>query len=239
MNASRRQRVVLFATLPGVCLLALFVVWHQTRTDGRGRIIKDADFEFYVPPGIEGQSTVPLVVGLSPGGNPDDVMLVWEPVADRFKWIVMASWKFRNGEDPTPVFEKIKEEIESGVRGLPVDRKRIIATGLSGGGMGSHALAYHYPELFSGVVVNTGMMNEFYLGRASTYPRGKLAVFLASHKDFRYQEMHRDKAFLDSLGWKTHWIEFEGGHRLAPISTYEQAAGWLKEQWGGREEVGK
>ena len=28
---------------------------------------------------------------------------------------------------------------------------------------------------------------------------------------------------------KHHWIEFAGGHTLAPAAVYEQAAGWLEE----------
>ncbi len=53
-------------------------------------------------------------------------------------------------------------------------------------------------------------------------------VFLASPTDFRYNEMKRDRGFLESHGWKTKWIEFTGGHTLAPYEIYEQAAQWLE-----------
>ena len=54
---------------------------------------------------------------------------------------------------------------------------------------------------------------------------------LASPSDFRYQEMKRDRTFLEILGWKTKWIEFQGGHRIAPAASYDQAARWLIENW--------
>jgi predicted esterase len=107
-----------------------------------------------------------------------------------------------------------------------VDKSRIIATGLSGGGMASHYLAYAHPELFAAVIINTGMMAE----DQPTWPhppRGKIAVFLASPTDFRYEQMKKNRLFLESLGWKTHWIEFPGGHRLAPSAVLEDAAEWL------------
>ena len=68
------------------------------------------------------------------------------------------------------------------------------------------------------------MISEYYLNKKFNYPRGKIAVFLASPSDFRYSEMKRDLAFLKSLGWKTEWIEFKGGHKAAPPSAYKEAA---------------
>jgi predicted esterase len=86
-----------------------------------------------------------------------------------------------------------------------------------------------YPDLIKAVVINTGMINENYISQKSKYPRNKLAVFIASASDFRYNEMKRDRKFLEDLGWKTKWTEFGGGHMIAPASKYEEAAAWLDE----------
>ena len=91
--------------------------------------------------------------------------------------------------------------------------------------MGAHAFVAFHPDLVRAVVVNTGMMEEAF--RSASYPEGKLAVFLASPTDFRVGEMKADRAFLEAHHWTTQWLEFEGGHRLAPTATYEQAAEWL------------
>ena len=40
--------------------------------------------------------------------------------------------------------------------------------------------------------------------------------------------MKRDRDFLISCGWRVDWIEFDGGHTLAPDNIYEQAAEWLE-----------
>jgi hypothetical protein len=43
--------------------------------------------------------------------------------------------------------------------------------------------------------------------------------------------MLHDWNFLKEHNWKTKWIEFEGGHRIAPDSAYQQAAQWLEEKF--------
>ncbi len=79
--------------------------------------------------------------------------------------------------------------------------------------------------------MNTGMMPHHMAGNdpfdAAHYPRGKLAVFLASPKDFRYREMQEDRALLETVGWQTAWFEFDAGHTYAPPDVYQQAAAWL------------
>ena len=97
--------------------------------------------------------------------------------------------------------------------------------------MQSHSFSFHYPGLISAIVINTGMMDDYYINRVSSYPKRKIAVFLASPTDFRYNEMKRDRNFLEKLEWKTKWIEFTGGHVLAPDSAYQEAAAWLAEQF--------
>jgi hypothetical protein len=75
------------------------------------------------------------------------------------------------------------------------------------------------------------MIHEDYQdGKKYYYPRNKIAMFLASPADFRYNQMESDRSFLGSIGWKTKWIEFEGSHRIAPKAAYETAAEWLFEQ---------
>jgi hypothetical protein len=103
--------------------------------------------------------------------------------------------------------------------------------------MGAHAFAFLSPQLISAVVINTGMMHENYSQGAQKYmyPKGKLAVFLASPTDFRYGAMKKDRVFLEELGWKTQWIEFAGGHTFAPQAKYEEAALWLEEELGKRQ----
>jgi predicted esterase len=124
--------------------------------------------------------------------------------------------------------QNVLSEMHTVEKKYPVDNQRVILSGMSGGGMGAHGLAEFYPDEMRAIVVNTGMMAEG--SHTSAYPNNRLAVFLASPTDFRYDEMHRDQTFLQSHNWRTHWLEFSGGHTLAPPALYAQAAQWLEQK---------
>lgn len=209
------------------CGLAAAFVLHTICFAQPARTIEDTDHLLYLPAGIERAGERPLVIALSPSADAQAMIKTWKKAADRQQWIILASRKFRNNIDCTPVFADIVKTVRRLADELPIDTSRIIVTGFSGGGMGSYSFVYLYPKLVSAVVINTGMMHENLAGRRDIFPRNKLAVFLASPTDFRYDQMQRDRAFLESLGWDTRWTEFPGGHTLAPEQAYREAAAWL------------
>ena len=199
-----------------------FAVWADT--------IDTPEYILYMPSGIDSGQKYPLVIALSPNADAQGMINVWKAISEKYNWILFASKEFKNGQ---PFYSDVDYHIMAVVKQLcmqyPIDTSRIIATGMSGGGMGSHGYAFIFPEIISAIVVNTGKINEYFLepGQKEKYPQGKIAVFLASPTDFRYQEMKRDQVFLENIGWKTKWIEFEGGHTFAPASAYGEAAEWL------------
>lgn len=193
-----------------------------------GRLVDRPTFLAYVPEGWKSDHRSPLVFALSPGGDAAGALYAWAAVADRHQWVVAASREFRNGQPFGPSLEHLDAELTAIEAEFAVDPHKVIITGLSGGAMGSHAYAKFHPDRVRAVVPNTGMMSAPFM--TADYPEGKLAVFLASPTDFRYGEMKRDFAFLESHHWKLQWYEFAGGHRLAPQETYEAAAAWLEEQ---------
>jgi predicted esterase len=209
---------VLLAIIP-VCLARL------------PEVIDKAEYLIYIPSGIDTDKKYLLIVALSPSADAQSTVNTWKSVAEKYKWIIFASKEFRNGIDMEAVLGKIATVLKKLFLELPIDKSKVIATGFSGGGMGAHGFSFLHPELIQAVIVNTGMMHEYYIGKKSAYPQGKIAIFLASPTDFRYGEMKRDCAFLESLSWKTKWIEFEGGHRLAPATAYDEAAWWLTLQF--------
>jgi hypothetical protein len=195
----------------------------------QSQTIKNNHFILYIPQGIESGKKYPLIVGFHPGGNAQAVINQWIPLAEKYKLFVYATLESRNGQNMMSSFPIIKERIEDEVlRKYPIHRKKIIATGISGGGMGSHFMSFMFNDFLSAVIVNTGMMHDYQKQRRSQCARNKLAVMLASPTDFRYDEMVEDEKFLRyKLNWQTKWIEFQGGHVLAPYEVYEQAVEWL------------
>jgi predicted esterase len=196
----------------------------------RPRVVETGEYVLYLPSELDLQSRHPLLVALSPSADAWSMIRAWQPVVEKHKWLLFASKTSRNGVPYGSIVPPLIAAVKSVSADYPVDKSRIVATGLSGGGMASHCLAYMHPELFAAVIINTGMMAE----DQPTWPhpsRNKIAVFVASPTDFRYEQMKKDRLFLESLGWKTHWIEFPGGHRLAPSAVLEDAAEWLSQEF--------
>lgn len=184
----------------------------------------------YIPAGITDTKMYPLVIALSPTGDAQAMIETWIGISEKYKWMIFASKEFRTGVDMGPVLEKMMSEIAKLSTRFPVDQTRLMAAGLAGGGMGAHALSFLYPKVIRAVVVNTGMINDYFIGQKDAYPRDKLAVFLANPSGLRYEEMKRDRKFLEGFNWKTKWIEFKGTDAVAPASAYQEAVEWLNNQ---------
>ena len=195
-------------------------------------IINSQQYMLYIPSGIDSNKKYPLVLALSPGADAQSMISTWKNVSEKHKWLIFASKVSRNGMDFKEAGGHLSSLIRQVSLNYPADRNKIIASGFSGGGQVSHYLSMYYPNIFWAIVVNTCMIHEnFSGGKSYSYPKGKIAVFLASPTDFRYNQMKIDRDFLEGLGWKTKWIEFQGGHIIASDSAYQEAAQWLSEQF--------
>lgn len=198
--------------------------------------IENEYYILYIPKGIEKQKKYPLVLGFHPGGNAQAVIQQWQPLAEKYKLIICATKESRNGGNMLEKIPRIKNRIEREVLPqYPVHKRKIIATGISGGGMCAHFMTFMFNDFLAAVVVNTGMMNDYQIDRQHKCARNKRAVMLASPTDFRYDEMRRDNSFLKKqLDWKTKWLEFDGGHIPAPQKAYEQGLEWLLQELSRR-----
>ncbi|MBU1862448.1 MAG: alpha/beta hydrolase [Candidatus Omnitrophica bacterium] len=117
---------------------------------------------------------------------------VWKDVAEHSVWIIYASKTHRNGMSFDDILPQLNNSIRKVMNRFPIKRSAIVATGFSGGGMCAHALTQRYPRLIRAVLSNTGMIHEVFTKEAHKYPRNKIAVFLASPTDFRYDAMQCD-----------------------------------------------
>ncbi|MGD0709289.1 MAG: hypothetical protein ABSA51_12705 [Anaerolineaceae bacterium] len=197
-------------------------LWRLT-----GKLQDHGTYLLYKPDGLDENQPATLIFALSPTADAMSMISVWAKVADEHHWLLAASKDSRNGVEVSILFPEIEGELTDVEQNHKIDPRRVIMTGLSGGGMMSYYFVDAFPDRVSAVVINTGMMDESVMD--PSFPKSKLAVLLASPTDFRWQEMHRDRDFLRSQGWTVDWIEFAGGHTFAPPDIYDQAAQWLDE----------
>ncbi len=189
----------------------------------------DSEFMLYLPEGLKDGKKYPLVIALSPTADAASLIRAWKSASDRYKFIILSSKKHSNDTDSNEIMPGIISKVLDLFLEYPIDRTKVIASGVSGGAMGAYDLCYLYPDIIIATVANVGMIRDYFIQKKAEYPEAKVAVFLASPGDFRYDEMKRDEAFLKELNWETKWIEFGGGHRIAPSPVYEKAAGWLSD----------
>jgi len=212
-------------------VFSLSIFFSCSVFDREAKVISKKSFLLYLPSGLKSNKKYPLVIALSPSGHAGSMLAVWKEVSEKYKWIILGSKKFRNRVDSGPIFSDIVVSINTLAKKYPIDKDRVIVTGLSGGGMGAHYFAFLYPNLIRAVVPNVGFINKYLLKEKKDYPKGKLVVFLAGTGDFNYNYMKADKDFLESLGWKAKWIEFKGGHSHASKEAFIDTARWLTKQF--------
>ncbi len=232
VNPPGPWRYVIIVVLMTLCIYCTRVRSIYAEYYGGERIVDTPDYLLYIPKGLDPAKEYPLIIALHPGADAQCMINLWKRNAEKHQWIIFASKKFCNGQDTVKSLADLVSILENNIfASYSIDLDRIAAAGFSGGGMGSHGLAFEYPDLISAVIVNTCMIHRYYYTVAERYPQGKKAVFLASPTDFRYNEMKSDCALLEQQGWKTKWIDFAGGHRIAPQQCYDAAADWLESQW--------
>jgi predicted esterase len=204
-----------------VCVLVFPLAAQAAPADAT---IQGPNYSLFVPGALKASDKRPLVMVFSPNGDTRQLVQIWRPHAAKYKWFVLGFNGFRNGQDATPMVADLRAILKELQSAYPIDGRCLIATGFSGGGMFSHDMSALEPQAVVAIVVNTGMSHP---QSRLPAPRNRVAVFLASPSDFRYQEMKADEKRLKALGWETKWIEFQGGHTIAPPAAYKEAADWL------------
>ena len=133
------------------------------------RIIEDSQYIIYIPEGMQSNKNYPLVMALSPSADANSMIRTWKNVSEKYKWIIWASKEIRNGPEPMNlVSDKLAGILQFLVLNYQIDKTKVIMTGYSGGGMQSHSFSFHYPGLISAIVINTGMMDDYYINRDSS-----------------------------------------------------------------------
>lgn len=213
------KRVSLFATLFTVLSFVFAIAGAVNAKE-----FNPDEYAVYVPAGISYDCQNPVIIGFSAGGSGSSVVNLWKEAAEEYNCIIIASNVVRNGMDIQKELKQIKSDLQNNFfNQYPIDPKKVIAVGSSGGGMASHLFSFLHPDLISGVISNVGYIHEGTLAQSKAYPKNKVCAFLAGSKDFNKKLMQEDCNFLRNHGWKCKWLEFEGGHIMAPESYRKDA----------------
>lgn len=211
--------------------------------------VQTRDATILLPTGLVPGRTYPLVVAFAYNGNPSVPFQVWRTQAQENGWIVYASKNYKNavlngGIAPSlAVAGRVKAQIDALPATLPVDRTRIIFTGMSGGANFADFMNLRYPGYAAGVIINSGEIPAQLFHKTPargfvTMPTAadftgsrRVGVFLASPSDSEFYGITQANAkLMQTLGWNTLFLSFPGGHWNAPKATYTQAIQWILSQ---------
>lgn len=122
------------------------------------QVVEKNEYIVYLPAGINNFKKIyPLVIIFHPVAKARDMIEFWRPIADENKFILYASKKFRNDvKDWLEIEDRMIREV---CRNYPVAEEKVIATGLSGGGMGAHMYSVFREDLISAVITNVGRIH--------------------------------------------------------------------------------
>lgn len=218
-------------------LLTSFVFINSlARADG----FNPDDYVIFLPTGINSYIPRPVIMGFSPSGRGQDIIDIWQEAAEEYNCIIIASNLVKNGMDIQKELVKIKSDLKNEfIQEYPIDLKRVIAVGSSGGGMASHLFSFLHPDTISAVITNVGYIHEGTLAKSKIYPRNKICAFLAGTTDYNYKLMKEDLKFLKEHGWTCKWIEFVGGHVMAPQERRKEALKFVLDELEKKEQESK
>ncbi|MBX3357118.1 MAG: prolyl oligopeptidase family serine peptidase [Phycisphaeraceae bacterium] len=194
--------------------------------------------------GVDPRSPAGLLVWIdpSPGGNIPQSL---GPALDHLGFIAVAPM---NADNQRPVGDRLQLALDAVATAMDryhIDRRRIYASGLSGGGKMSALLWAGFPELFAGAIPVVGF--EFWEKIPSSRPgqpyRALIArpepqrldlikthrlALMTGAKDFNHEPIAGAAEILGNQGFASHLYDFRDmGHEVPTADRFTEAMLWL------------
>jgi predicted esterase len=186
-----------------------------------------ASYELYLPENYSSDNQYNLFVCLSPSGNGSQFYEIYSAFSDN-GLIMACSNDFKNNIAMDKFLPKVNNLITDVKNKHKINK--IYIGGLSGGGMGSYIVSYFNP-IIDGLIINSGAIHQNLNNQSEIKKMKARKIVLICGKNDNVvpcDYMEKDRKFLESAGFKTFLIEFDGGHKLAPAGLYDSAIKWLE-----------
>ena len=194
------------------------------------KVVCEADAEqsyaLYLPKAFSMDRTWPVLYLHDPRRHGAQAVELFREAAERYGWILAGS---NNTESDGPMAPNIKAMVamwDDTHRTLPIDPRRVYATGFSGGARASCLLAQKTGKVAG--VIGCGA------GFAEGNPPEKNLPFVyfgaVGDRDFNYLEMRALDATLAKLQATHRLAVFDGPHRWPPADVCLRAVEWMERE---------
>jgi predicted esterase len=217
-----------------------FAVGPATRTLG------DAPMFVRLPKGYTPRTPAGLLVWIDPspvGHHPG----IFEAVADELNLAVVGVGKSGNTVLMGDRTQKVLDAVATALTLVHVDRARVYATGISGGGRMSGIVLFAFPDLFTGGVAMAGVPHyedkptpegrvwPRYVNRPSgsrlEMVRGHRFAAISGAKDYNHAQTAATIGWQQADGMDVRlWSIPDLGHELPDAGTYAEALRWVDER---------
>ena len=181
-------------------------------------------YALLLPPGYAPDRPAPVLYLLDARGRALLAIERFRPAAERFGWILAASYNSRSdtGNDPnTPALRAMWKDTHARVS---IDPRRVYLGGFSGGARAAVALGQEAPRAVAGVIGCGAGLPEGMAPRRLTLPY----FATAGDRDFNYYEMRALDADLTRARAPHRIVFFAGVHDWPPASSAGRAVAWME-----------
>ncbi len=180
-------------------------------------------YELYLPTRFDPRQKWPLLLIFDPRARGRDATELFRPAAEEFGWILAASNRTASDGLAESNQRAINAMFPDVMRRLPVDERRIHATGFSGGAVLSWTIGLLGGKL-AGVISVCGRPAPEHLDR-----RPNFAFYAATGRtDFNYLPTLELMKIAEQAGVRRRLEVFDGPHAWFPPALARQAIAWLE-----------
>ncbi len=187
----------------------------------------EQSYAVYLPSNFSADRTWPILYLHDPRRHGADAVGLFRAAAEKYGWMLAGS---NNTESDGPMAPNIKAMAavwEDTHRSLPIDTRRVYATGFSGGARAACLLGQKTDGKVAGII-GCGA------GFADNSPPEKNLPFVffgtVGNTDFNYREMRRLDVALGKLSATHRLSVFDGPHRWPPEEVCGRAVEWMELQ---------
>jgi len=228
--SNKRFRVACLGILISACLSPLSLFPVQDLETGKliENVICQADpghsYALYLPSSFDPGKKWPILFLFDPGARGPLAVAAFMEAAETYGWVLIGSNNSRNGPQRDNGLAAQAIWADALAR-LPLDARRIYASGFSGGARAASAFPLYVGRAIAGVVgCGAGIATGLEPGglKAAAY------FGLAGLADFNYGEMKGLDLALDPSGLSHRFYYFEGTHDWPDPASCARAAGWME-----------
>ncbi len=203
----------------------------------RGRIVDrvvctaepSQSYALYLPAAYTKERSWPIVYCFEPAARGRLPVEQFQAAAERFGWIVVASWNSRNGSVTKSIAAGSAMWRDTHER-FRIDERRIYTSGFSGGARIATLVAMSCDGCIAGVIAcGAGFPDTVETVDKQTPDKLRFAYFATvGIEDFNFSELSALGPTLDQLKVTNRVARFEGSHEWAPSELLVEAVGWME-----------